>query len=72
MTELKGLKWQVFVVDNPQRNAFVLPGGKIFVFTGILPIVQDEDGLAAVLGHEVGHSHYSLIIDCSSSRATFL
>lgn len=49
-------KWEVFVIDDPkQKNAFVLPGGKIFVFTGILPICQNSDGLATVLGHEVAH-----------------
>lgn len=37
------------------KNAFVLPGGKIFVFTGILPVCANEDGLASVLGHEVAH-----------------
>ncbi|KAJ3043378.1 hypothetical protein HDV00_005076 [Rhizophlyctis rosea] len=52
---LGGLKWEVHVIDNDEKNAFVLPGGKIFVFTGILPIVGDEDGLAAVLGHEIAH-----------------
>ena len=36
-------------------NAFVLPGGKVCVFTGILNVTQDEYGLATVLGHEVGH-----------------
>lgn len=45
--------WEVFVVKEDVANAFVLPNGKIFVFTGILPICQDEDGLATVLGHEV-------------------
>ncbi|KAJ3218006.1 hypothetical protein HDU67_006906 [Dinochytrium kinnereticum] len=49
------LEWEVHLIDDPQRNAFVLPGGKVFVFTGLLPIVQNEDGLAAVLGHEVAH-----------------
>lgn len=49
-------EWEVFVIDNPnERNAFVLPGGKIFVFTGILGVCQNEDGLATVLGHEVAH-----------------
>ena len=48
--------WQVFVIDDPkQKNAFVLPGGKIFVFTGILPVCKNSDGLATVLGHEVAH-----------------
>lgn len=49
-------KWEVFVIDDPkQKNAFVLPGGKIFVFTGILPICQNVDGVATVLSHEVAH-----------------
>ncbi|KAI9209631.1 peptidase family M48-domain-containing protein [Polychytrium aggregatum] len=52
---MNNVEWEVYVVEDPQRNAFVLPGGKIFVFTGILPIVQGEDGLAAVLGHEMAH-----------------
>ncbi|KAI9591102.1 peptidase family M48-domain-containing protein [Syncephalis fuscata] len=52
MTELN---WEVFVIDSPIPNAFVLPGGKVFVFTGILPMTQDEQGMAAVLGHEIAH-----------------
>ncbi|KAG8531453.1 uncharacterized protein KY384_003082 [Bacidia gigantensis] len=50
-------KWEVRVIDDPgQVNAFVMPGGKVFVFTGILPICGGEDGLAAVLGHEISHN----------------
>ncbi|KAJ3133422.1 hypothetical protein HDU90_005741 [Geranomyces variabilis] len=52
---LQDLKWEVYVIDSPQKNAFVLPGGKIFVFSGLLPIAGDKDGMAAVLGHEIGH-----------------
>jgi predicted Zn-dependent protease len=48
-------QWQTFVVDHPQKNAFVLANKKIFVFTGILPIVENKDGMACVLGHEIGH-----------------
>lgn len=51
-----GFDWQVRVVDSPQANAFCLPGGKIVVYTGILPITQDDDGLAVVLGHEIAHA----------------
>ncbi|KAJ5513038.1 Chaperone tailless complex polypeptide 1 [Penicillium fimorum] len=48
--------WKVHVIkDDGMLNAFVLPGGKVFVYTGILPICKDEDGLAAVLGHEIAH-----------------
>ena len=54
---LAGGDWRVHVIDDPkQKNAFVMPGGKVFVFTGILPICQDENGLAAVLGHEIAHN----------------
>ena len=50
-------KWEVRVIDDPnQKNAFVMPGGKVFVFSGILPVCGDDDGLAAVLGHEISHT----------------
>lgn len=49
-------QWQVAVVQNPAQNAFCLPGGKIVVYTGILPITQNEPGLATVLGHEIAHA----------------
>jgi metalloendopeptidase OMA1, mitochondrial len=55
--DLAGDEWKVHVVDDPQQqNAFVMPGGKVFVFTGLLPICQDENGLAVVLGHEIAHN----------------
>lgn len=53
--ELQRLEWEFLVVDDPTVNAFVLPGGKVVVFTGILPYAKDEIGLATVLGHEIGH-----------------
>lgn len=54
---LDGGDWRVHVIDDPNMvNAFVMPGGKVFVFTGIFPVAQDENGLAAVLGHEIGHN----------------
>src|SRR6266498_2600405 len=50
------LPWEFKVIDDPQTvNAFALPGGKVAVYTGILPITRDEAGLAVVLGHEIGH-----------------
>jgi len=48
--------WQVSLIRSPQINAFCLPGGKIVVYTGILPITQNEAALAAVLGHEMAHA----------------
>lgn len=54
---LEGQHWEVKVIDDPeQMNAFVWPGGKVLVFSGILPICAGEDGLAAVLGHEIAHN----------------
>ena len=48
--------WQVSLVDSPEVNAFCLPGGKIVVYTGILPIAKTETGLAVVMGHEMAHA----------------
>jgi predicted Zn-dependent protease len=54
-TERRDLPWEYRVIEDNQANAFALPGGKIAVYTGILPITRDDAGLAAVLGHEVAH-----------------
>ncbi|WP_133407056.1 M48 family metallopeptidase [Parashewanella tropica] len=48
-------KWEVVVFDSKQVNAFALPGGKIGVYTGLLKVAKNQDQLAAVVGHEVGH-----------------
>ncbi|KAJ2828999.1 metalloendopeptidase [Coemansia sp. 'formosensis'] len=54
-TETEG-DWEVHVIYAPtEKNAFVLPGGKIFVFSGLLSVTQDDEGLAAVLAHEIAH-----------------
>ena len=53
---LANYSWEFNLIDDPQVNAFCMPGGKIVVYTGILPYTQDETGLAVVLGHEVGHA----------------
>lgn len=51
-----GYQWEFRVIqDDKQANAFALPGGKVAVYTGMLPITRDEAGLAAVLGHEIAH-----------------
>ena len=52
----KSFKWQVSVVKSEQINAFCLPGGKIVVYTGIVPVAETEAGLATVIGHEVAHA----------------
>ncbi|KAK4244924.1 peptidase family M48-domain-containing protein [Corynascus novoguineensis] len=54
---MQGENWEVYVVDDPHTaNAFVLPGGKVFVFSGILGLARNDSGLATVLGHEIAHN----------------
>jgi predicted Zn-dependent protease len=53
---LKDYAWEFNLIDDAQVNAFCMPGGKIVVYSGILPVTQDETGLAVVLGHEVAHA----------------
>jgi predicted Zn-dependent protease len=49
-------KWEFVLIDDPKTvNAFALPGGKVAFYTGILPLCQDEKGVAVVMGHEIGH-----------------
>ena len=48
-------EWELVVFDDPQVNAFALPGGKIGVYTGLLEVTENQEQLAAVIGHEVGH-----------------
>jgi predicted Zn-dependent protease len=47
--------WEIVVFDDPQVNAFALPGGKIGVYSGLLKVAKNQDQLATVLGHETGH-----------------
>lgn len=49
-------QWEFVVFENPQPNAFCLPGGKVGIYTGIFPITKTEAGLATVIGHEVAHA----------------
>ncbi len=51
-----GFDWEFNVIESDQANAFALPGGKVAVYTGILPIVANIDGLSAVMGHEIAHA----------------
>ncbi len=52
----KDFQWAVSLVQSGQVNAFCLPGGKIVVYTGILPVAKTEAGLAVVMGHELAHA----------------
>lgn len=53
---LNGYQWEYKLIDSKEVNAWCMPGGKIVVYTGILPITKDETGLATVMGHEVSHA----------------
>jgi len=53
---LKDYRWEFNLVESPEVNAWCMPGGKVVVYSGILPITQDEAGLAVVMGHEIAHA----------------
>jgi predicted Zn-dependent protease len=53
---LKDYRWEYKLVDSKDVNAWCMPGGKIVVYSGILPITKDDAGLATVMGHEVSHA----------------
>lgn len=53
---IKDYKWEVNVVQSKELNAWCMPGGKIVVYTGILPVTKDDAGLATVMGHEIAHA----------------
>lgn len=53
---LKDYQWEVNLVESDEVNAWCMPGGKIVVYTGILPVTKNETGLAVVMGHEVSHA----------------
>jgi predicted Zn-dependent protease len=54
--ELEGYEWDFNLVDSEDANAWCMPGGKVVVYTGILPVTKDETGLSVVMGHEVAHA----------------
>lgn len=55
-SELDGYNWEFNLVDSKEVNAWCMPGGKVVVYTGLLPVTQNEAALAIVLGHEITHA----------------
>lgn len=53
---LKDYKWEYALIESDQVNAWAMPGGKVAFYTGILPIAENETGVAAIMGHEVAHA----------------
>ena len=54
--ELNGFVWEFNLIESNEVNAWCMPGGKVVVYSGILPVTQDETGLAVVMGHEIAHA----------------
>ncbi len=55
-SQLDGYNWEYNLIDDPQVNAWAMPGGKVAFYTGILPIAQDDKGIAVIMGHEIAHA----------------
>ncbi len=55
-SRIAGYKWEFNLVEDKNVNAWCMPGGKVVIYTGILPVTQNEDGLAVVMGHEIAHA----------------
>lgn len=49
-------KWEFNLVEDKEVNAWAMPGGKVVFYTGIMPMAQDDDGIATVMGHEIAHA----------------
>ncbi len=56
MKDIANYKWEFTVIDDPTVNAWCMPGGKVVVYTGLLPVTQNETALAVVMGHEIAHA----------------
>jgi predicted Zn-dependent protease len=54
--ELRGYDWEFNLIESPELNAWCMPGGKVVVYTGLLPVTKNETGLAVVMGHEIAHA----------------
>jgi len=51
-----GFAWEFTLIASPTKNAWCLPGGKVAIYSGILEVAQDEEGLAVVMAHEIAHA----------------
>src|SRR3546814_50698 len=54
---IEGFQWEFNLVNSEQKNAFCMPGGKVAVYTGILPVCKTDAGIATVMGHERSEEH---------------
>ncbi|WP_297809898.1 M48 family metallopeptidase [uncultured Helicobacter sp.] len=56
VAERPDFNWEFYLLEDKQVNAFCLPGGKVFVYTGLMPLAANDDELAVVLSHEIAHT----------------
>lgn len=54
--DISGYQWEFNLIESPEVNAWCMPGGKVAIYTGILPVTQTDAGLATVMGHEIAHA----------------
>jgi predicted Zn-dependent protease len=64
--QIQGFNWEFNLIDSKELNAWCMPGGKVAVYSGILPVTKDDAGLATVMGHEIAHA----VARHSSERAS--
>src|SRR5688572_25133120 len=55
-TSYQNFQWDVSVIQSEEANAFCLPGGKMAVYTGLIPLAENQNGMAVVMGHEIAHA----------------
>jgi len=55
-SRISDYRWEFNLIENDEVNAWAMPGGKVVVYTGLLPVARDETGLAVVMGHEIAHA----------------
>jgi predicted Zn-dependent protease len=55
-SQIKNYHWEFNLVEDPNVNAWCMPGGKVVVYTGLMPVAQNDAGLAVVMGHEIAHA----------------
>jgi len=59
----KTFDWDVHIINDPSKNAFILPGGHLFIYSGLIKYLQTESELVAILGHEIAYADQGLVLE---------